>query len=327
VTQQARNLLMQLEDEGIHPRFLIRDRDSKFSLDFEEVFRSERITVIKAPVRAPKARAHAERWVGTVRRECLDRLLILGRRHLEHVLAAYVAHYNEHRPHRALEQRPPLNLPPPLRRRPGRGGDRPPPRSPPRPSRRAGPRVQARRVVRRPRRPFARLGSRQVVVRCTGKLLNLLGKRSVRLVEALPSSDDWYANLLWLDRRKCLLITHAGTLFSLFVADIRVDDLRPFERRVVDLLTGALLDEGLPDDVLGRFESSHVRLAKTMSRHVLGVMNQIALEIGWHVDQAGGLWDVDVDELNRHLRRSLHTKDGDYRIPLELVHQRLQPSR
>ncbi len=88
VTQQARNLLMQLEDEGIHPRFLIRDRDSKFSLDFEEVFRSERITVIKAPVRAPKARAHAERWVGTVRRECLDRLLILGRRHLEHVLAA-----------------------------------------------------------------------------------------------------------------------------------------------------------------------------------------------------------------------------------------------
>ncbi len=166
-----------------------------------------------------------------------------------------------------------------------------------------------------------------MVVRCTGKLLNLLGKRSVRLVEALPSSDDWYANLLWLDRRKCLLITHAGTLFSLFVADIRVDDLRPFERRVVDLLTGALLDEGLPDDVLGRFESSHVRLAKTMSRHVLGVMNQIALEIGWHVDQAGGLWDVDVDELNRHLRRSLHTKDGDYRIPLELVHQRLQPSR
>jgi len=65
--------------------------------------------VIKAPVRAPKARAHAERWVGSVRRECLDRILILGRRHLNHVLATYVAHFNEHRPHRALGQRPPLN--------------------------------------------------------------------------------------------------------------------------------------------------------------------------------------------------------------------------
>jgi Integrase core domain len=69
--------------------------------------------VIKAPVRAPKARAHAERWVGSVRRECLDRLLILGRRHLHHVLATYVTHYNEHRPHRALAQRPPLSQPPP----------------------------------------------------------------------------------------------------------------------------------------------------------------------------------------------------------------------
>jgi putative transposase len=94
VTQQARNLLMQLDDGGIcHPRFLVRDRDSKFTRDFDEVFRSEGIRVIKAPVRAPKARAHAERWIGTVRRECLDRLLILGRRHLEHVLASYARHY------------------------------------------------------------------------------------------------------------------------------------------------------------------------------------------------------------------------------------------
>ena len=162
-----------------------------------------------------------------------------------------------------------------------------------------------------------------MVVRCTGKLLNLLGKRPVTLVEAPASSDDWYANLLWLDRRKCLLIAHAGSLFSLFVADIRVRDLRPFERRIVDLLTVSLLEEGLPIDALGRLEPSELRLAKTASRHVLGVMNQMAFEIGWHADQAGGLWNVDVDELNRHLRRSLHTKDGDYRIPLELVHERL----
>lgn len=112
VTQQARNLLMQLADEGVEPRFLIRDRDSKFTRDFDEVFRSEGIKVIKAPVRVPRARAHAERWVGSLRRECFDRLLILGRRHLEHVVTTYTLHDNEHRPHRSLGQRPPLALPP-----------------------------------------------------------------------------------------------------------------------------------------------------------------------------------------------------------------------
>jgi transposase len=113
VTQQARNLLMRLDDEEARPLFLVRDRDSKFTGDFDEVFRTEGIRVIKAPVRAPKARAHAERWVGSVRRECLDRLLILGRRHLQHVIATYLLHYNEHRPHRALAQRAPLKQPPP----------------------------------------------------------------------------------------------------------------------------------------------------------------------------------------------------------------------
>jgi transposase InsO family protein len=113
VAQQARNLLMQLDEEDVRPRFQIRDRDSKFAREFDEVFRSDSIRVIKAPVRAPKARAHAERLVGTVRRECLDRLLIFGRRHLTAVLREYTTHYNQHRPHRALEQRPPLNAPPP----------------------------------------------------------------------------------------------------------------------------------------------------------------------------------------------------------------------
>lgn len=109
VTQQARNLLMQLDEDDVRPRFLVRDRDSKFSRDFDEVFRSEGMRVIKAPVRAPKARAHAERWVGSVRRECLDRILILGRHHLHHVLVTYIRHYNEHRPYRALGQQPPVS--------------------------------------------------------------------------------------------------------------------------------------------------------------------------------------------------------------------------
>ena len=166
-----------------------------------------------------------------------------------------------------------------------------------------------------------------VFVRCTGKLLNLLGKDSVRLAEGLPSENDWYANVLWLDRRKCLLMAHAGTLFSVFVADVRVSDLRPFERRIAELLTSALREEGLPIDAFGRIDPSECRLAKTASRHVLGVMNQMAFEIGWHADQVGGIRYIDVAELNHHLRRSLHIKDGDYRISLELVHDRLQRSR
>lgn len=166
-----------------------------------------------------------------------------------------------------------------------------------------------------------------MVVRCTSKLLDLLGKRSVRLVEAPPSDDDWYANLLWLDRRKCLLITHAGTLFSLFVADIRAADLRPFERRIADLVVAALLDDGLPSDALGRLTPDEVQITRTASRHVLGVMNQMAFKIEWAVDHAGGIRNVDVGELNRHLHRSLHTKDDQYRVPLELVHERLRSGR
>ncbi len=114
VTQQARNLVMRLDDERLPARFLIRDRDTKFTASFDEVFRSEGIRVIKAPIRAPRARAHAERWIESLRRECLDRLLILSRRHLGRVVRVYAQHYNGHRPHRSLAQRPPLAKPPPI---------------------------------------------------------------------------------------------------------------------------------------------------------------------------------------------------------------------
>jgi transposase InsO family protein len=107
VAQQARNLTMLLADREQRFTFLLHDRDSKFSLDFDAVFRSEGIKIIRTPIRAPNANAHAERWVGTLRRECLDRLLILDRRHLDHVLRLYTAHYNRHRPHRSLSLQPP----------------------------------------------------------------------------------------------------------------------------------------------------------------------------------------------------------------------------
>jgi putative transposase len=105
--QQARNLLMELDDHDRQVRFLIHDRDAKFPRAFDALLESDGIKVIRTPVRAPNANAHMERWVGTVRRECLDRLLILGRRQLEHVLRVYVAHYNAGRPHRAIDLRPP----------------------------------------------------------------------------------------------------------------------------------------------------------------------------------------------------------------------------
>jgi putative transposase len=105
--QQARDLLMELDDLNRPARFLIHDRDAKFPRAFDALLESGDIKVIRTPVRAPNANAHMERWVGTVRRECLDRLLIPGRRQLEHVLRIYVKHSNGGRPHRALDLKPP----------------------------------------------------------------------------------------------------------------------------------------------------------------------------------------------------------------------------
>jgi putative transposase len=102
VAQQARNLLLVLGERGRRVRFLLRDRDAKFCRAFDDLFRSEGAEVGLTPVQAPNANAVAERFVGTVRAECLDWLLTVGRTHLDRVLRVYVGHYNRHRPHRAL---------------------------------------------------------------------------------------------------------------------------------------------------------------------------------------------------------------------------------
>ena len=118
VTQVARTFTSDLEDAGRRFRFLILDRDTKFTASFDEVFASVGIEAIRTPVRSPKANAFAERWVRTVREECLDHLLVYSRAHLESVLGEYIRHYNQARPHRGRQLAAPL-----ARRDPSTGGE------------------------------------------------------------------------------------------------------------------------------------------------------------------------------------------------------------
>jgi transposase InsO family protein len=106
-TQQARNLLIDLDDRAATFRFLVRDRAGQFTTSFDAVLSGAGIDTVKIPPRGPRANCFAERFVLTVRTELTDRILILGERHLRHVLARYAAHYNGRRPHRALQRRPP----------------------------------------------------------------------------------------------------------------------------------------------------------------------------------------------------------------------------
>ncbi len=157
-----------------------------------------------------------------------------------------------------------------------------------------------------------------MIVRCTKKMLDLLGGRSLMLSELSPTDDDWYLNLLWIDRQKCILLTHADTLFSVFRADVRRADLRPIGNYLVAALDSELRAEKLPTDTFSQLQPDSVRLAKTASRSTLGFMNEMAFELRYFIADAGGLGRCDIDVLNHGLRRTLRNR-GEYVRPIELV--------
>lgn len=147
----------------------------------------------------------------------------------------------------------------------------------------------------------------------------MLGVRRSSLPELEPDGEDWYVNLLWVDRRKCLLATQAETAFSVFVPDVRKAELDPLGPRLADAIVGALNDEGLPRDALGDLDGQAARLGPTASRRTLGIMNDLALHIDYRVGDRGGVRGVDVTALNRQLQRTLHSHQGHYASPLDLI--------
>lgn len=161
-----------------------------------------------------------------------------------------------------------------------------------------------------------------MVIRCTQRLFGLI---DVAKTDVGPNPDDWYANLIWIDRRKCLIVVHAETLFPIVAVDVRKGDLRRPGHYFVELVRRALHDEQLPGGVLGELDPETASFARTASRSVLAHMNQMVEE--WRFLAADRLDWVHPDVINHRLRRTLVTRDGDYRQPLELVSQRLEDRR
>ena len=156
-----------------------------------------------------------------------------------------------------------------------------------------------------------------MILRCTGTLQALLGAKPERLT--LVSADDWYANLLWIERRKCILMTHAGTLFSVFAPDVRKSDLAPIGGFAVSAIQRALVDEGLPREALGHLDPANVRVAPTASRSILAFMNEMARALTYVLAETG-VRDCDVTKVNRFLQRELHrtgANETGYEQPID----------
>ncbi|WP_226358223.1 hypothetical protein [Pseudonocardia sp. ICBG601] len=170
-----------------------------------------------------------------------------------------------------------------------------------------------------------------MIVRATAKVLTAIRQRPDQLPTLPPTGDDWYLHLAWLRARKCLLLTHADTLFSVFIPDIRVHDLRPPGPLLVARIHAALDAADLPTDALGELDPDTVALAKTLDRRVRGVMNDHLYtvehlldhhSIGIDPDRPGITAPDTLDLIHRHLRRTINSPTG-YTQPIDAIRARL----
>lgn len=160
------------------------------------------------------------------------------------------------------------------------------------------------------------LRSGLVMLRCTAKVLTLLRVSEPAIGEACAT--HWYAHLIRIDRRKCLLVTHAGTLFSVFMPNVTAAGLRPIGPPVVSAIHAALRAEGLPVDTLGDLDPQQVVVTKTADRRILGTINDLALTTEHVIASTGGLAHCDIDALHYGLHRTINSITG-YIPPIELV--------
>jgi hypothetical protein len=164
-----------------------------------------------------------------------------------------------------------------------------------------------------------------VLLRCTTKLLEMLGRRPGDLVAAEPGADDWYGDLFWIERRKCLLLMHSGTMLAVFIPDVRKADLVPLGAAIVGHIEDGLADEGLPRATLGVLDPTSVSLAKTASRSLLGCMREDRHFLQRAVAIGGGLARCDVRHINHQLRRTLHLPAGRGAVwPVDEARRRAQ---
>ncbi len=158
-----------------------------------------------------------------------------------------------------------------------------------------------------------------VIVRCTAKLRALLGRQAQERADPGCSPSDWYANLLVIERRKCLLVAHAGTLLSVFAPDVRAAQLRPLGPFVVTRIVAQLHAEGLSERALGELDPTCVTIAPTAGgRSVLGCMNDLALTCRLAVQDAGGLGSLDLAGLHHVLQRHIYAA-RDYVPAIDLI--------
>jgi hypothetical protein len=158
------------------------------------------------------------------------------------------------------------------------------------------------------------------MLRCTKKLLDVI--RPAKLATPDPDGNDWYGNLLVLERHKCLLLTHVDTLFTIFEPDVRTSDLRSTRDLVAGLIERELLVEGLPVHTFGDLGTEELSIAKTADRSALGCMNDMAYVCEDAFARAGSLANTEVRSLNRHLRRNINSA-RDYERPIDLVLDRI----